>query len=45
VGSRYRTLSFFCSTMSACTPPCFLPWWLWTKPQNCKPAPIKCFLL
>ena len=28
----YRTLSSFSSTMSTCTPLCFLPWWSWTKP-------------
>ena len=43
--SRCRSHSSFSSTMSACVPPCFLPWWQRTKPLNCMPAPIKCFLL
>ena len=32
--SGCRTLSYHCSTMSACTLPCFLPWWLWTTRLN-----------
>ena len=36
------TLSYLSSsTMSAFLLPCFLSWWQWTKPLNCKPLSVK----
>ena len=33
-GSRYRTFSYFSSTMSICMLPCFPLWWWWIKSQK-----------
>lgn len=45
LSSRWNTLTYLFSAMFACILPSFPSWWKWTKPLNCKPAPVKHFLL